>query len=858
MPAPTTVDQLLGLVRRSGLVENARLEAFAQQADAQTPKQLAARLITGGLLTTFQAEQVLLGKWRGFHLGKYRVLERIGYGGNGTVYLCEHTIVRRRVALKVLPTNKADNPTALVRFYREARAAGALDHPNLVKAHDIDQDNGLHFLVMDFVDGTNLQDLVSRVGPLEPARAANYVAQAARGLEAAHAAGLVHRDVKPGNILIDRHGVVRVSDLGLARFFCDNDDPLTLRFDERVVLGTADYVAPEQALNSHDVDARADLYSLGATFYFLLTAQPPFPDGKAAQKLIWHQVRMPQPVRKHRPEVPEDMAALVGRLLSKDPKQRPQTAGEVADALAPWVEQAVAVPSEEELPQLSPAARGPASSDPDPSSGTLQRARMTPLVRPTSAASFQLPALELNGGVAPADGTRPGRPATVGELSTARTLAADVATHHDAPVPPALLLETPNHPTPDKPWRALAATLRELGTRAKELGGRLSRKHRGVSVALILTLGLCTGTLFRWLGGRPAAAPASTPTLIVSATGERGTFATLAAALEQAGPGAHVVLRADTWDEALVVAAADGCAVHIEGQAPSGGPVRWRAPHNHPTEQPLLKVNGRADFRLSGMTLDGQDRVQQLVVLTGSCPGLTLAQLHLTGFRQTALTLRGCTGAEDRPITLEQLRIAPAHAAESALALEAPADERTQHVRLRDCRLEGPYRAAVVFSGPATDVVLTGNRIYNTGDGLVYRKASPAHPLGLTLVHNTFCEIDKVGLHFETLPPAGRGKVILAANLFARTGTMARVDDLAARANAQQAAELLLEPSGNVCDRTSREGVPPLHAVAHPFELPTDPGDDAHFLRYAANSLLTLVGSPGIGPAEAAATGARP
>src|SRR5262249_4255313 len=147
-----------------------------EDADAE-PREIADRLVAAGLVTQFQAEQFLLGKWRGFTIGKYKVLERLGFGGNGTVYLCEHPGAQRRGAVQGLPLARAANPASLGRFYREARASGVLDHPNLVKAHDIDQENGLHFLVMEYVDGTNLHDLVARIGPLPPARAAHYIRQ---------------------------------------------------------------------------------------------------------------------------------------------------------------------------------------------------------------------------------------------------------------------------------------------------------------------------------------------------------------------------------------------------------------------------------------------------------------------------------------------------------------------------------------------------------------------------------------------------------------------------------------------------------------------------------------------------------
>src|SRR4029450_13349026 len=209
-----------------------------------------------------------------FTIGKYKVLEKLGAGGMGQVFLCEHELMRRRVAVKVLPTAKAEDQASLERFYREARAVAAVDHPNIVRAYDIDQDENLHFLVMEYVDGTNLQDLVKKVGPLDPIRACHYIYGAAVGLQHAHEIGLVHRDIKPGNILVDRSGGVKVLDMGLARFFNDEEDILTKKYDENV-LGTADYLAPEQAVDSHGVGIRADIYSLGGTFYFMLTGQTP-------------------------------------------------------------------------------------------------------------------------------------------------------------------------------------------------------------------------------------------------------------------------------------------------------------------------------------------------------------------------------------------------------------------------------------------------------------------------------------------------------------------------------------------------------------------------------------------------------
>src|SRR5438067_4355603 len=333
MPAPTSNDELLDLVRRSGVLEEKRLEAHLEKLRESDdlpaePAKLAAVLVRDGLLTNFQSEQLMQGKWRRFAIGKYKVLERLGSGGMGSVFLCEHKFMRRRVAVKVLPTAKAADPSSLERFYREARAVAAVDHANIVRAYDIDQDENLHFLVMEWVDGTNLQDLVKKFGPLDHLRACHYIYGASVGLQHAHEMGLVHRDIKPGNILVDRAGVVKILDMGLARFCHDEEDILTKKYDENV-LGTADYLAPEQALDSHTVDIRADIYSLGATFYYLLTGSAPFPEGSVAQKLIWHQNRPPRPIKSLRPEVPDELVAVIEKMMAQDPCRRYPSPSEV-------------------------------------------------------------------------------------------------------------------------------------------------------------------------------------------------------------------------------------------------------------------------------------------------------------------------------------------------------------------------------------------------------------------------------------------------------------------------------------------------------------------------------------------------
>jgi serine/threonine protein kinase len=360
MPAPSTADDFLALVSRSGVLDPQALQAYILDrrltaALPASPKELADALVHDGLLTRFQAEQLLQGKWRNFFLsGKYKILERLGSGGMASVFLCEHMVMRRRVALKVLPTARAGEPASLERFHREGRAAAHLHHPNIVAAYDIDRDGKVHFLVMEYIDGSSLDKIVRIRGPMDYHRAAHYIRQAALGLQHAHEAGLVHRDIKPSNLLLDRTGTVKVLDMGLALFFRDEADDLT-REQGQGVLGTTDYMAPEQAQDSHTVDGRADIYSLGATFYFLLTGRSPFKKG-AARKPAGSAGQQPQPVREVRPDLPEGLVDVVERMLAKDPARRYQTAANVAEALLPWAGTPIPPPGEEEMPRLSPAA----------------------------------------------------------------------------------------------------------------------------------------------------------------------------------------------------------------------------------------------------------------------------------------------------------------------------------------------------------------------------------------------------------------------------------------------------------------------------------------------------------------------
>ncbi|MFO0927532.1 MAG: serine/threonine-protein kinase [Gemmataceae bacterium] len=373
MPAPATIEDFLEVVRKSHQVDADRLDAYLVQQRQVTslppdPKKLAAQMVRAGLLTTFQAEQFLQGRYKGFHIGGYRLIERLGAGGTGAVFLAEHEVMKRRVALKILSAAVASEPAMLKRFEQEAQAAGALDHPNIVRAHDFRREGNLHILVMEYVKGPSLQQVLDKRGPLDVAVACDYIRQAAIGLQHAHEAGIVHRDIKPANLLVDASGVVKILDMGLARFAPQGQESLTRQFDENAVMGTADYLAPEQGINLHDVDHRADIYSLGATLYAVLAGEPPFNAGSVTQKLLWHQMREPPRLDARFKHVPTALADIVSRMMAKSPDDRYQTAAEVAEVLTPFC-------------SASPTPQGPPSSPSLSDSGRnyLRAATGTPL-----------------------------------------------------------------------------------------------------------------------------------------------------------------------------------------------------------------------------------------------------------------------------------------------------------------------------------------------------------------------------------------------------------------------------------------------------------------------------------------------
>jgi serine/threonine protein kinase len=341
-PATVSAQQFLHGMAEAGLLTKEEVPALLARLPLparQDVRSLAAELIRQRRLTPFQSQMIAQGRWAGLVLGNYVILDRIGAGGMGIVYKAQHRRMKRLVALKVLTPAISRSKSAVARFQREVEAAAKLNHTNIVAAHDADEAQGTHFLVMEYVQGSDLAQRVKMHGPLPAAQAIDCIWQAARGLEHAHACGMIHRDIKPSNLLLDDNGTLKILDLGLARFQetgAANATEATSRpelTETGSFMGTCEFMAPEQALNTRNADGRSDIYSLGCTLYYLIVGEPPYKGGTPMEKLLAHREDPIPPLAKGRRDVPPDLETIYRRMLAKNPSQRYQSMREVIAAL---------------------------------------------------------------------------------------------------------------------------------------------------------------------------------------------------------------------------------------------------------------------------------------------------------------------------------------------------------------------------------------------------------------------------------------------------------------------------------------------------------------------------------------------
>jgi eukaryotic-like serine/threonine-protein kinase len=918
MPSPSSITELLDLAQKSGILDVNRLSAYVQQLRVQNVlpadvNKLAGAMVRDGLLTLFQAEQLLLGKWKRFTIGKYKVLERLGSGGMGQVFLCEHKMMRRRVAVKVLPTAKADDPSSLERFYREARVVGALDHPNIVRAHDIDQDDNLHFLVMEFVDGPNLQEIVKRTGPVDPIRAAHYVYQSALGLQHAFdSAGIIHRDIKPGNILVDRQGVVKILDMGLARFFHDEEDLLTRKFDE-TVLGTADYLSPEQAVDSHTVDIRADIYSLGATFYFMLAGNPPFTDGTVAQKLIWHQTRDPKPIRSIRPEVPQELATIIEKMMAKDVKARYQSPKELADALAPFVTTPIPPPSEAEMPRLSPAAlglvggtvtapvnsnspartSGPASPPPKepelpkppPPRTSTSKSNIDLGQPPTTISGAPAATVEPAKAASPPHAPKPAAPKPPAPKVTAPPRPAPVAATFSLPTPTVETIEnspvwanittdTPK-PKPSSSDTGHNTPVYRPPSSASIHSFRLSSKPDGKPSnkkwLLLIAVGILLGALAvaaafalglfgpkkgssQTNGTAHSAVPGHLIVDPIASADSPNTFRSIAVAARKAKTGDIIRVRGPAIEEEWINLDASSWAKNltIEADAPSGQYVSWRFP-SRPTDTKavlyLANVNG---WRFKGFEFDGQGRAENAVYITGKCPGLTFENCRAFNCTDSAIKLSNAAGDPDRPIMFARFRASGSPATKSVITLFASQNIQTikanQYVTIQDGIIDGPCGALLTIQGSAANISIQRIRFFQGNDGIVVRPIKANEWCQLSLSYNSLGRISRHAISLEGLPTE---KPPHECRFAFSNNLFANCQKVLNVADGKPIPNLTARD--NVHDTASAEGNARIDfKVSEVKWLSEDPLDDRRFLRYDKGSPLNSrpLGPVGVPPTD--------
>lgn len=877
MPAPSSVTELLELTQKSGVVDEVRLNGYVQQLRTAgtlptDPNKLAGLMFRDGLLTLFQAEQLLQGKWKRFFVGKYKVLEKLGSGGMGQVFLCEHKIMRRRVAVKVLPTAKADDPSSLERFLREARAVAALDHPNIVRAYDIDQDDNLHFLVMEYVDGTNFQDLIKRHGPMDPLRACHYMYQSAFGLQHAFdMAGVVHRDIKPGNILIDRSGTVKILDMGLARFFHDEVDNLTKKYDENV-LGTADYLAPEQAIDSHNVDIRADIYSLGATFYFILTANPPFTEGSVAQKLIWHQSKEPKPITAYRHDVPPAVVAVIQKMMAKDPANRYQSPRELAEALEPLVQQPIPPPPEIEMPRLSPAATnnpnvvaptGPASRvmapPPQPKPPTNRPA--------TSRADFLVPTSGTLAAAAaqaapPPPPPRPRPPVAAPAPMPVRVAVSPNGTDDHVPVWTEIAGETPN-PKPQSDTvrsRSIYRAPSSDGSTRGSVAGQPS-KSKGIRwllliAGMLLLLAGLVGAAFATglLGGKRPKNAAAVPTLPDS-TGNRTlvvdtasapqptSFRRVQDALASARPGDRILIRGEvlreTWSAAAKSQFARG--VTIEGDVPPGQYVTWKFTPLSNLDNFVLNLESVEGLTFRRIAFDGDRKAEQGIYMTGRCADIVFDDVRIINCTDVAIRLSNGYGTAEKPVRFSKVRISSEKGSRTAFDLFSLSATMTptSAVVVEDCQLDGPFQTFVNIQGKVRDLTFRRNRCWNAATAVrIVKPTAPAPavgaapPLDMKIQSNTFHTVNQKTVDLEALS-AVENKIEVSQNYFVSCKGLLFSPQGKSIANAVVKA--------NARDAGCTDGNWKVEMAQADFAFKLDPNKEVEFLRYPKDSPLARI-----------------
>ncbi|MGF1577900.1 MAG: serine/threonine protein kinase [Gemmataceae bacterium] len=743
MVSPSTSPELMHLLTESELIAPNHITRIREQVSRtkilkHDPKALAKVLVKQCVLTPYQAKLLLAGEPRGFFIGKYRILDVLGEGGMGKVFLAEQTSMKRPVALKLLELNVFTDNSIAARFYREARAGAKLRHPNITQVHDFEEDCDHCYIAMEFIEGLSLQEVVQKTGAVNYKRAANFICQAAEGLQHAHEAGLIHRDVKPGNLMVDTSGNLKVLDLGLVSIPADAD-PLTLH-QKDIVLGTADYVAPEQAMDPHHVDIRADIYSLGAVFYFILTGTLPFPGKSIAKKLLAHQTLEPQPIRELVPEVPRKLQAIVQKMMAKDPDERFQTPGEVSRAVRAFAKSANP-PYDLSLVKhtrntidkyLKYSGGDPASSDrmkkPANKDRSLAMPHNTPAVR--TSRSEDRDAGELR--------TESARSERYYDDSPERDRRGNTATREK-------LKKKASHPARDAELEALTDTDAGPRTLAMIRAGRRPekefeeeytnnrnddrssprvKKKKKLNAKASKTLALCLGAvgsivaigvvvagiILGTMGaGQPPVAgnPAGKHQVKQIVLGQHKNPDAIKNAIHKVRKQGRIVLRPQRggWHADRLMIAKNRLVnkgeFTITGEGRDVVLVRR-------DNGPIFHINNANHFVVENVILDGQGRVGPLVEIHGQAAGVIFRNVTIRNVQGIAVKFVNAQGQPERPIRFVNTtfeRIFGKGTTAVAFRSQSSGD-RTIHVSFVGCRFVGSWSTAMLFGQPVDSVLV--------------------------------------------------------------------------------------------------------------------------------------------------------